>query len=181
MSTNQERSFIAELRCDGVAMNFFGKSARSSPQLASYISTFEAYNPLTERMERLASRKPPKLTVYFEYIGDAYRLQILTRPYDKQYVTKNSVTPLMASPEAGDSTTLFKLLDSSHNTITLDNLSSDNATIHLQIRNAAAIKKAIGAPIYRYYFHDIVGDIATFNLKILERNIASPESVDSYN
>lgn len=181
MSTHQERSFIAELRCNGIPMNFFGSKAQSTSPPANYISTFEAYNPITEQMEALGSRNPPKLTVYFEYIGDAYRLQILTRPYDKQYVSKNSVSPLMASPKIGGGTTLFKLLDSSHNTITLDDLSSDDATIHLQIRNAGTIKKALGAPIYRYYFHDIVGDIATFNLAILERNIASPESVDTYN
>ncbi|SEN64379.1 hypothetical protein SAMN04487857_12914 [Pseudomonas sp. ok272] len=181
MSTNRERSFIAQVRCDEIAMTFFGSDRIPPSPGANIISTFEAYNPVTESMEPLGSRNPPILTLYFEYIDNAYRLQILTRPYDKQYVSKNSGTTLMASPKIGGGTTLFNLLDSSNTLITLDDLSSDNATIHLQIRHAGIIKKALGTPIYKYYFHDAIGDIATFNLRIIERNALAPESVDTYN
>ncbi|MNR52229.1 hypothetical protein D3C85_1720310 [compost metagenome] len=73
------------------------------------------------------------------------------------------------------------MLDSNQQIITLDDLSGDKATVHLKARNAAIIKKEIWRdPAYSTCFTDKSGDIATFKLDILERQVSSPARSTPY-
>lgn len=191
MNKDQERSFIARLTCEGINMTFFEKvlsdgyfqqDNEEGPH-KHIITTAEAYNPMTKRMERLGFSKNNKIgiVVHFRCHDDYYNLQILSEPYYNKYFSKSTLGFLGALPAAGGDTTSFNLLNDSFKIVTLDDFNSDNPTIYLQARNAGVIKKTLwGGRVNRYCFHDRPGHQVLFKLQILERNVATPQSTTPY-
>jgi hypothetical protein len=191
MSNDQEKSFIARLTCEGISMTFFEKvlsdgyfqqDDEDAPN-KHIITTAEAYNPLTQRMELLGFTSKNKLgiVVHFRYYDDHYNLQILSEPYYNNYFSTSTQGFLGALPAAGGDTTSFNLLNDSFKIVTLDDFDSDNLTVYLQARNAGLIKKSLwGGQVNRYCFHDQMGHQVSFKLQILERNVATPQSTTPY-
>jgi hypothetical protein len=190
MTKDQERSFIARITCDGIDMTFFDQilssghfvfNGRTSPIPPNIVTTFEAYDPVTNEMRRVHRRKTTTMVIHFQCYDDYYNMQILSEAYYQKYFSKDGQGVLGAFPAAGGDTTSFNLLDSNHQIITLDDLSANQATIHLKARNAGIIRKEIWRdPAYSTYFADKTGDIATFKLDILERHAVSPQSSSPY-
>jgi hypothetical protein len=185
MSKNKERSFIARIDCNGVAMTFLEKVlSEAFLQLnhdyetlrGNTITTLESYDPLSEQVRPIAvgAREDPiALLVHFRCYDDYYNLQILSTPYQDKYISKNNDGALGAFPAAGGDTTSFNLLDGRHNIITLDDLKTDNPTIYLRARGAGIIRKfRWKSPVNRFCFHGSLGETTTFNLNIIERNPA---------
>lgn len=190
MTKDQERSFIARITCDGINMTFFDKilsaghfesSRGRSPIPPNVVTTVEAYDPASRTMRRVGGRKSTAMVVHFKCYDDYYNLQILSEDYYQKYFSKGGQGVLGAYPAAGSDTTSFNLLNSNHQIITLDDLSSSQAALHLKARNAGIIKKEIWRdPAYSTCFTDKSGDIATFKLDILERHVSTPERSTPY-
>lgn len=192
MTKDQERSFIARITCDGIDMTFFDKRLNPNLFVASrmrsripgnIVTTYERYLPESRKMYRVESKKKLSTTivVHFQCYDDYYNMQILSEAYFQKYFSKDEQRVLGAFPAAGGNTTSFNLLDSNQQIITLDDLSADQATIHLKARNAGIIRKEIWRdPAYSTCFTDNTGDIATFKLEILERHAVSPQSSSPY-
>ncbi|WP_339544348.1 hypothetical protein [Pseudomonas sp. RA_35y_Pfl2_P32] len=185
MSKNKERSFIARIDCNGIAMTFFEKVlSENFLQLnhdyetlrGNTVTTLESYDPISEQILPIAvaaGEVPTALLVHFRCYDDYYNLQIVSAPYAYRYISKNSDGALGAFPAAGGDTTSFNLLDGGLNIITLDDLKTDNPTIYLRARGAGIIRKfRWKSPVDRFCFHDSLGDSTTFNLNIIERNPA---------
>ncbi|WP_248916710.1 hypothetical protein [Pseudomonas moorei] len=190
MTKDQERSFIARITCDGINMTFFDQvlsaghfepGGSRSPIPPNVVTTFEAYDPVTQTMLRTGSRKSTAMVVHFKCYNDYYNLQILSEAYYQKYFSKGGKGVLGAYPASGGSTTSFHLLNGFHQIITLDDLSSSQATLYLKARNAGIIKKAIWRdPAYSTCFTDESGDVVTFNLQILERHVSTPARSTPY-
>ncbi|VVM97704.1 hypothetical protein PS673_03122 [Pseudomonas fluorescens] len=190
MTRDQERSFIARITCNGMNMTFFDQILSAShfepqrlksPIPPNIVSTFEAYDPASRTMRPVGGRKRTAMVIHFRCYDDYYNMQILSEAYYQKYFSKGGQGVLGAYPAAGGDTTSFNLLDSNQQIITLDDLSGDKATVHLKARNAAIIKKEIWRdPAYSTCFTDKSGDIATFKLDILERQVSSPARSTPY-
>lgn len=189
MDRNQDRSFIAELTCNHSKMSFFEKQLNSrffevSNLPKNIITTDDVKDPFGNGMLPVGygeNTVAPKIIVHFRCYDDYYNLQILSEPYYQKYFSKNSDGILGAFAAAGGNTTSFNLLDANHNIITLDDLSSNTATVYLKARNSGIIKKNIWrAPVHKYYFNDSTGDIAVFELDIFERSARSPQHSTPY-
>ena len=190
MTKDQERSFIARITCAGINMTFFDEllspghfqfNGRSSPIPPNIVSTFEAYDPVTQTMRPVGRRKMKTMVVHFKCYDDYYNIQIVSEAYYQKYFSKGEQGVLGAYPAAGGDTTSFNLLNSDHQIITLDDLRSSQAALHLKARNAGIIKKEIWRdPAYSTCFTDKSGDIATFKLDILERHVSTPERSSPY-
>ena len=190
MTKDQERSFIARMTCNGMNMTFFDQILSAShfepqrlksPIPPNIVSTFEAYDPASRTMRPVGGRKRTAMVIHFRCYDDYYNMQILSEAYYQKYFSKNEHGVLGAFPAAGGDTTSFNLLDSNQQIITLDDLSGDTATVHLKAPNAAIIKKEIWRdPAYSTCFTDKSGDIATFKLDILERQVSSPARSTPY-
>jgi hypothetical protein len=190
MTKDQERSFIARITCDGINMTFFDhilsanhfeSSGSRSPIPPNVVTTFEAYDPVTQTMLRTGGRKSTAMVVHFKCYDDYYNLQILSEAYYQKYFSKGGQGVLGAYPAVGGDTTSFHLLNGYHQIITLDDLSGSQATLYLKARNAGIIKKEIWRdPAYSTCFTDKSGDIVTFDLHILERQVASPARSTPY-
>ncbi|MFV0931765.1 hypothetical protein [Pseudomonas jessenii] len=190
MTKDQERSFIARITCNGMNMTFFDQILSAShfepqrlksPIPPNIVSTFEAYDPASRTMRPVGGRKRTAMVIHFRCYDDYYNMQILSEAYYQKYFSKGGQGELGAYPAAGGDTTSFNLLDSNQQIITLDDLSGDKATVHLKARNAAIIKKEIWRdPAYSTCFTDKSGDIATFKLDILERQVSSPARSTPY-
>ncbi|MHA6130186.1 hypothetical protein ACX3YD_29080 [Pseudomonas fluorescens group sp. PF-1] len=190
MTKDQERSFIARITCAGINMTFFDEllspghfqfNGRSSPLPPNIVSTFEAYDPATQTMLPVGRRKMKTMVVHFKCYDDYYNIQIVSEAYYQKYFSKDGQGVLGAYPAAGGDTTSFNLLSGNHQIITLDDLNSSQAALHLKARNAGIIKKEIWRdPAYSTCFTDKSGDIATFELDILERHVATPERSTPY-
>lgn len=190
MTKDQERSFIARITCAGINMTFFDElmspgyfefNGRSSPIPPNIVSTFEAYDPVTQTMRPVGRRKMKTMVVHFKCYDDYYNIQIVSEAYYQKYFSKDGQGVLGAYPAAGGDTTSFNLLSGNHQIITLDDLNSSQAALHLKARNAGIIKKEIWRdPAYSTCFTDKSGDIATFELDILERHVSTPERSTPY-
>lgn len=190
MTKDQERSFIARITCAGINMTFFDEllspgyfqfNGRSSPLPPNIVSTFEAYDPATQTMLPVGRRKMKTMVVHFKCYDDYYNIQIVSEAYYQKYFSKDGQGVLGAYPAAGGDTTSFNLLSGNHQIITLDDLNSSQAALHLKARNAGIIKKEIWRdPAYSTCFTDKSGDIATFKLDILERHVSTPERSTPY-
>ena len=190
MTKDQERSFIARITCAGINMTFFDEllspghfqfNGRSSPIPPNIVSTFEAYDPATQTMRPVGRRKMKTMVVHFKCYDDYYNIQIVSEAYYQKYFSKDGQGVLGAYPAAGGDTTSFNLLSGNHQIITLDDLNSSQAALHLKARNAGIIKKEIWRdPAYSTCFTDKSGDIATFKLDILERHVSTPERSTPY-
>jgi len=190
MTKDQERSFIARITCAGINMTFFDEllspghfqfNGRSSPIPPNVVSTYEAYEPVTRTMRRVGRRKMKTMVVHFKCYDDYYNIQIVSEAYYHKYFSKGEQGVLGAYPAAGGDTTSFNLLNGNHQIITLDDLKSSQPALHLKARNAGIIKKEIWRdPAYSTCFTDKSGDIATFELDILERHVSTPERSTPY-
>ncbi|VVO42776.1 hypothetical protein PS726_06052 [Pseudomonas fluorescens] len=190
MTKDQERSFIARLTYDGINMTFFDQilssghfvyNGNTSLIPPNIVTTFEAYDPVTQEMRPVFRRKTTTLVIHFQCYDDYYNMQILSEDYYQKYFSKDGQGVLGAFPAAGGDTTSFNLLDSNHQIITLDDLNAATATIHLKARNAGIIRKETWRdPAYSRCFTDKSGDIATFKLDILERHASTPQRSTPY-
>ena len=179
MNKDQERSFIARITCNGIIMSFAVDRASSLP--GNMLTRFEAYDSLTQEMLPIHSKKAKHMVVHFQCYDDYYNLQILSETYYQKYISKDEESVLGAFPAAGGNTTSFNLLDNNHQIITLDDLNTAQATIHLKARNAGIIKKTTWRdPASGTCFTDKSGDIATFRLVILERHAVTPQRSTPY-
>ena len=132
-------------------------------------------------MRRVGRRKMKTTVVHFKCYDDYYNIQIVSEAYYQKYFSKDGQGVLGAYPAAGGDTTSFNLLNGNHQIITLDDLNSSQAALHLKARNAGIIKKEIWRdPAYSTCFTDKSGDIATFKLDILERHVSTPERSTPY-
>ena len=132
-------------------------------------------------MRPVGRRKMKTMVVHFKCYDDYYNIQIVSEAYYQKYFSKDGQGVLGAYPAAGGDTTSFNLLNGNHQIITLEDLNSSQAALHLKARNAGIIKKEIWRdPAYSTCFTDKSGDIATFELDILERHVATPERSTPY-
>ncbi len=196
MNTDKERSFIARLTCDGSPITFLQEimspALLDREALPKNIITAEkdyrlapelARDPLTNEMVPVGHSIPTKNTVvvHFECYDDYHNMKILSTPYYQKYISRNDEGCLVALPPAGGNTASFNLLDADHNIITLDDLSSDTATVYLKARHAGIIRKQIKRNTDSYStFTDRGGDIVKFQLNILERHAVSPKLSTPY-
>ncbi|MFY0731860.1 hypothetical protein [Pseudomonas sp. NFX15] len=186
MSTNEERSFIARVTCNGSPITFLQElmlpALLNTEALPKNIITAQndydrapklVRDPFTNEMVPVGYSIPTKDTVVVHFIcyGDYYNMKIVGGPYDQMYISHNDKPVLAALPPAGANTTSFNLLDVAHNIITLDDLRSDRSTVYLKARNAGVIRKQITTNTDRYsVFNDRSGDIVKFELNILKRH-----------
>jgi hypothetical protein len=186
MNTNDERSFIARLTCDGSPITFLQElmlpALLNSEALPKNIITAQndyrrapkfVRDPFTNQMVPVGNSIPTKATVvvHFECYDDYYNMKIVGNPYDQKYISKNDKGVLAALPPAGGNTTSFNLLDADYNIITLDDLSSDTSTVYLKARHAGVIRKQTHTNTDRYStFNDRSGDIVKLGLNILKRH-----------
>ena len=199
MNTDEERSFIARLTCDGSAITFLQefkphKLFNREPMLEQILTAQSDYrppvlvlDPSTNKMVRVGYtiRTKNTVVVHFECYDDYYNMKILSAPYYQQYISRNDEGCLLALPPAGGNTASFNLLDADHNIITLDDFSSDTSTVYLKARHAGIIRKQINGGTDNYThrystFTDRAGDIVKFQLNILERHTVSPRLSTPY-
>ena len=190
MTKDQERSFIARLTYDGINMTFFDQilssghfvyNGNTSLIPPNIVTTFEAYDPVTQEMRPVFRRKTTTMVIHFQCYDDYYNMQILSEAYYQKYFSKGGQGVLGAYPAAGGDTTSFNLLDGYHQIITLDDLNASKASVYLKARNAGIIRQEIWRdPAYSRCFTDKTGDAVTFELEILERQVSSPASSTPY-
>lgn len=199
MNTGEKRSFIARLTCDDSPITFFQEIMLRAhldrePTLKNIVTAQRDYrpptmvlDPSTNKMVRVAYSIQTKNTVvvHFECYDDYYNMKIVSNPFHQQYISRNDEGCLLALPPAGGNTASYNLLDADHNIITLDDLSSDTATVYLKARHAGIIRKQVNGGTdnhtHRYStFTDRAGDIVKFQLNILERHTVSPRLSTPY-
>lgn len=187
MSTEQERSFIACIRCDDTTMKFFEQMISNSASQGNLLTTSHRYSETTRKMVRTqrardvdTRTRSDEMVVYFRCYDDYYNIQVRSEAYFGNYWSKNSTGVLGAFPAAGSQTTSFNLLNTDGNIITLDDLKTNDATVSLKARNAGTIKRQLMQNPKLYGYGDKTGDAVTFNLRILERNVDYPSSTAPY-
>ncbi|WP_129586981.1 hypothetical protein [Pseudomonas frederiksbergensis] len=187
MSTEQERSFIACIRCDETKMKFFDQMLSSSAGQDNLLTTFHRYSETTKKMVRAqraqdvnTRTRSDEMIVYFRCHGDYYNIQIRSEAYFGKYFSKNNVGILGAFPGAGGDTTSFNLLNLDQGIITLDDLKTNDATVYLKARHAGTVKRQLIQNPKIYCYGDQSGDTVTFNLRILERNVPYPTRAEPY-
>lgn len=187
MSTEQEKSFIATIKCDNTEMLILDHI--SSGFLSSrdnLLSTTHTYSKDDRRMVRISRSHPSTrslshdMIVYFRCYEDYYNIQIRSGKHSGNYLSKDSGGFLGSFPGAGGNTTSFNMLDSNNSIITLDNLEKNSATVYLKARNAGIIKRTQLTSGGDYVYGDQPGDSVKFNLEILERNVPYPANSDPY-
>lgn len=191
MSTDQEKSFIAEIRCNGSALVFFdqalpnanfGRTTILNPSIGpgNRLTTLHGHSDFTDRIEKSGPDGLLKMFVYFRCYGDYYNIQIRSSTRFGHFISKNEDRTLAGLPPAGGDTTSFNLLNSDLRTITLDDLNTDNARIYLKARGAGVIKRQKLKRPTIYTYGDNAGDAVPFDLNILERNVPYPTSTTPY-
>lgn len=186
MSTEQERSFIACIRCDETKMKLFEQMLTSSTGQDNLLTTNHRYSERSKQMVRVQTARPVTRTrsddmiVYFRCYDDYYNIQILSEAYFGKYFSKNGSGILGAFPAAGANTTSFNLLNSSQDIITLDDLNTNEASVYLKARNAGTVKRQLMQNPKLYCYGDKSGESVKFNLRILERNVDYQTRTDPY-
>lgn len=190
MSTEQQKSFIAAIRCDDAGMTLFGQWLESSwfnntlANQQNRLTTRHRYSRLgkmvTARKARPQTRtKSQDMFVYFQSHGDCYTLQILSEIGHGKYIGKDRDGCLAALTSA-DNATSFHLLNASDSIVTLDQLPSRQASIALKVRNAGTVNRQYRSNPHVYSYADKSGDSVKFNLTILERNVSQPTGNTPY-
>lgn len=199
MSTKQEKSFIACIRCDGASMKLFDQMLSSDwfetgllregrlADKGNLLTTNHRYSKLNDNMVQVHRARDPytrtrsdEMIVYFECHEDYYNIQIRSEAHLGKYFSKNSTGILGAFPGANGETTSYNLLSSDQRILTLDDLTTDEVTVYLKARNAGLIKRQLIQDPKIYCYGDQSGDLVKFNLKILERNVPHPTSTEPY-
>lgn len=199
MSTGQERSFIARIRCNDVPMRFFDQMLHSSFFVSErfnrgalagdgqLLTTRHSYSEIFNKMVRINGGRDvytrtlsDEMIVYFRCYEDYYNIQIRSKAYFGKYLSKNGSGLLGAFPGAGGKTTSFNLLNADRSILTLDNIDTNEATVYLKARNAGLIKRQLIEDPKIYSYGDQSGDLVKFNLQILERNVPYPTSSEPY-
>jgi hypothetical protein len=161
MSTEQERSFIARIRCEQAQLGF----------IRGWLSGQEP-NLLTITNDNV------DLIGYFRCYDDYYNIQIRSKACLGNFISKNSNANLAACPPAGGNTTSYNLLDANQRLITLDNIQGDKAFVYLKTRNSSIVTLQ-ESPAYDW-FSCGSGEAVQFELNILERNVPYPTSDEPY-
>ncbi|WP_460125450.1 hypothetical protein [Pseudomonas sp. S2_C03] len=187
MSTEQERSFIASIRCNNVMMKFFDQMLKVPADQGNLLTTAHRYSATTQAMvqvhrgrDETVRTRSEEMIVYFRCYDDYYNIQIRSEAYLGKYLSKDNNGLLGAFPAAGGKTTSFNLLNNEKQIITLDNLANNQATVYLKARNAGVIKRQLMQQPKLYSYGDQSGDSLAFNLTILERNVPYPTSGEPY-
>jgi len=165
MSKDQERSFIAYLSTPTYELEI----DQSNPP-GNILGTTFTFTYLDGELVPVGrSRKSIiPMKVHFWCYDDYYNIQILNGPSAGLYLSKDDEGTIAALPAAGGETTSYNLLDIEHNLITLDDLSSDTASVYLKSRNNNTLK--INRSTFGHHFTDTSGEELLFKLKIIERN-----------
>lgn len=162
MSTEQEKSFIARIRCGAAKLGFIrGWLSGNEPNLLT------------------TSDDNDDLIAYFRCYEDYYNIQVRSAACFGNFISKNSNGNLAACLPAGGNTTSYNLLDTHQRIITLDSIQGDEAIIYLKARSASTIKLE-ETPAYEWFSGDPHGNVVQFELKILERNVPYPTSNEPY-
>lgn len=129
MSTEQERSFIASIRCEQTTMKFFGQMFANANVTSNLLTTHHQYSQTSEKMIQVRKKRDitartlsDDIIVYFRCYDDYYNIQVRSQPFLGQYLSKDYESMLGAFPGAGGSTTSFNLLNLDHEIITLDDI-----------------------------------------------------------
>ena len=193
MSTGQEKSFIARIRCDGATIGFFGQMLRAELRegrlvgKGQLLTTWHTYSEVDKKMVKFNKNRDPytrtlshDMIVYFRCYEDYYNIQIRSQAYCGLYFSKNADGILGAFAGAGGKTTSFNLLNADQSIITLDDIQTKDVTVYLKARNAGLIKRQLLQRPKIYHYGDQTGDLVSFNLEILERNVPYPTSSEPY-
>ena len=182
MDRNDERSFIARVYSNRKKMEFLQTS-----KAANILTTREGsgphhtYDPISKTCVPIGSG-PLKSTllVHFRCYDSHYQLQILGK--DNRYLSADYDDILGAFSSAERDVTHFTLLNADQQPVTLDELNGPQADIYLQADNAGLIKHSIFQKWgYSYNcFTHAAGDLRLFNLDILQRQVATTDSLEHY-
>ncbi|MCW8278881.1 hypothetical protein IMF27_28005 [Pseudomonas sp. PCH199] len=177
MSTEQERSFIACIRCDDAKMKFFDEMPSRSAGQGNLLTSYHHYSEISKGMVKIQRALPATRTrsdemiAFFDCYDDYYNIQILSEAYLGKYLSKNTNGILGAFPAAGGDTTSFNLLNANQDIITLDDLKTDTVSVYLKARNTGMVKRQLMQNPNLYCFGDQSGESVKFTLSILERNV----------
>jgi hypothetical protein len=187
MSTEQQRSFIACIRCDNTKMKFFDQMLANGAGKGNLLTSAHRFSDITGQMVRVHRRndstgrtRSDEMVVYLHCYDDYYNIQIRSEAHFGKYLSKNNYGVLGAFPGAGGNTTSFNLLNLEQEIITLDDLKKNEATVYLKARNAGTIKRHLIDSPKMYAYSDEIGENVTFTLKILERDVPQPTSSNPY-
>jgi len=198
MSTEQRRSFIAEIKSefeplnfrtlDAADINYWGEMARLSlvPLNPATLIATELFSTI-DKVPFLTTRysagvpEPGYLLAYFRCYGDYYNIQIRSADQSGKFLSKHSSGLLGAFPAAGGDTTSFNLLDKNGKIVTLDDIENDNVDLFFKARNAGVVRSLCNSKAHSRKtwssirtFNDTSGDESIFRLRILERNVPYP-------
>ncbi|HEF4760046.1 TPA: hypothetical protein SAN82_002476 [Pseudomonas putida] len=186
MSTRQQKSFIACIRCDDAKMKFFNEMPVRRAGQENLLTTYHYYSETSKRMVQIQRASPAtrtrsdELIVFFDCYDDYYNIQIRSETYLGKYLSKDSNGILGAFPAAGGDTTSFNLLNANQDIITLDDLKNDVASVYLKARNAGMVKRQLMQNPTLYCFGDQSGEPVKFTLSILERNVPNRPVSEPY-
>ncbi|MEX3777005.1 hypothetical protein [Pseudomonas sp. MYb118] len=187
MSTEQQLSFIAAIRCDDTTMKFFEQMQAVPEGQGNLLTTNHQYSTTTRKMVRVHKARnvhertrSDEMVVYFNRHDDHYALQVRSDKFLGKYLIKTSNGLLGATTGAGSDTTLFNLLNNEQQVITLDDLQNTHASVYLQVRNSGVIKRQHMQEPRLYCYGDGSGESVKFNLRILERNVLQPTGNEPY-
>jgi len=187
MSMEQQKSFIARIRCDDTKMKFFDQMLPNSAGQGNILTSAHRFSDITGQMVRVHRRndgagrtRSDDMVVYFGCHGDYYNIQVRSEAWFGKYLSKNNFGVLGAFPGAGGNTTSFNLLNLDQQIITLDDIKKNDVTVYLKARHAGTIKRHLIDSPKMYAYSDEVGEGVTFSLKVLERDVPYPTSSSPY-
>lgn len=180
MSTNRQKSFIAEMSTD-IGHLDFPRLTHGKKVTYSYI------NPWTGSQETIdisnylfAKKKKPKITLkfYFRCTGNHYHIYIRTPgAYYGRILGMNEDDVITATGDKD--ATNFNLLDNYGKVITLDDISSDKLTLQIQTTHGDLLTgQTFKKWSEGHYVTASGGGNMDFHLNIIERNASYLDDPD---
>jgi len=188
MSRTQQQSFIAAIKCDDASLTLFehwldrswftNTLANRHKRLTSKHRYSSLGKMVAVRKARPQTRsQSAEMFVYFQNHGEHYTLQILSEIGQGLYIGQDDEGALTAVPSAA---TAFNLVNANNQVVTLDHLAGDQPSLYLQVRGAATVKRQLRDNPAVYSYADKHGDAVKFDLAILQRNVAAPNTREPY-
>lgn len=170
MAISHERSFLAQITCDGSRIIFFDAHpyGKRFDTLKNQITTSSEPDVSLDIVTR--SKQGPLYAYFIGHDDYTYTIQFRGGKHHGKYLrTAGNGNPALDAFSGSDSeATTFVLYDYDLNLITLQDMRTNVNSVYLQLHQGAFIKKQfIERQMYSYSGQ--WGNLVTFNLNIIER------------